>query len=189
MHFEAIRNELGQVDAIQRFPDGATVPWTRIDEFYDLSDEVYLDFVDWQNEKGKLDLSDRPVDPLTLEQLKAQKKQELIAIASSKQEELVAGFAPPEQASWSRKVAEAKTFLASGVIEDAPMLKAEAIAISGATNNTVILRYTQGLATKILQKSEEMYLGSATIAGKRTKLVGQAEAVKTTQELNAIVWE
>jgi hypothetical protein len=33
-----------------------------------------------------------------------------------------------------------------------------------------------------------MYLGSATIAGKRTKLLGQAEAAKTTEELNAILW-
>jgi hypothetical protein len=187
MFYKIFRNDLGVVDAIAT-NEGASLLFDPLAKTFDESDRLTIELREWEKENGVLDLSDRPVDPLTLEELKAQKKQELIAIASAKQEELVAGFAPPEQASWSRKVAEAKTFLASGVIEDAPMLKAEAITISGATNNTVILRYTQGLASKILQKSEEMYLGSATIAGMRTKLVGQVEAAKTTEELNAILW-
>jgi hypothetical protein len=152
-YFEPVFNNLGKLDQIIRRPDGASVLFYSATGEFDEANPVTKSFRQWESFNGALDLSDRPVDPLTLEQFKAQKKQEIIAIASAKQEELVAGFAPPEQASWARKVAEAKTFLASGVIEDAPMLKVEAIAISGATNNTVILRYTQGLASDILHTS------------------------------------
>lgn len=180
--YQVFRNSQGIVDAINR-SDGIS-----IDLPLQSTDSLVLELRAWEAENGALDLSDRPVDPLTLEQAKAQKKQEIVAIAIAKQEELVAGFAPPEQASWGRKVAEAKAFLASGLIEDAPMLKVEAIAMSKATGNTVIFQYTQGLAKKILQKSEEMYLGSAALAGKRTLLVGQIETAKTIEELNAIAW-
>ncbi|NJO97524.1 MAG: hypothetical protein HC775_17575 [Hyellaceae cyanobacterium CSU_1_1] len=102
-------------------------------------------------------------------------------------------------------MSEAKAFLASEVIQDAPMLRVEArsslagfhpveeteqeaIALSGATNETVILRYTKGLASKILAKSEEMYLNSAAIAGTRSKLVATIEACQNDEELNAIAW-
>jgi hypothetical protein len=127
--YEVFRNSLGVVDAVNKVEGIAASLPLPLKEYED--DPLVVELRAWEIENGALDLSDRPVDPLTLEQFKAQKKQEIIAIASAKQEELVAGFAPPEQASWSRKVAEAKAFLASGVIEDAPMLKAEAIAISG----------------------------------------------------------
>jgi hypothetical protein len=177
---------LGVVDAINKVGGGGESLPLPLNEYE--TTPLVMELRAWEAENGVLDLSDRPVEPLTLEQAKASKKQELIAIAAAKQEELVAGFAPPEQASWTRKVAEAKTFLASGLIEDAPMLRVEAIVMSKATGDTVIFQYTQGLAKKILQKSEEMYLGSAAIAGKRTLLVGQIEAAKTFEELNAIAW-
>lgn len=180
----AFRN-LGVVDAINKISSGQSLPLPLADN----EDHPWvIELREIEAQYGKLDLSTRPVEPLTLEQAKAQKKQEIIAIASAKQEELVAGFAPPEQASWGRKVAEARAFLASGLIEDAPMLRVEAIAMSKATGDTAIFQYTQGLAKKILQKSEEMYLGSAAISGKRTLLVGQIETAKTIEELNLIVW-
>jgi hypothetical protein len=181
------RNNLGQVDAINAL-SGSSLVFDPLTKTFDESHPNTIALREWEKENGTLDLSDRPVDPITLDQAKNQKKQEIIAIAINKQEELVAGFAPPEQASWARKVSEAKAFLASSLIEDAPMLKVEAIAISGATNNTVIFQYTQGLANKILSKSEEMYLSSATISGKRTNLSAKIEAAKTFEELNAIAW-
>jgi hypothetical protein len=182
--FRIFRNSIGVVDAVNN-ARGESLPLP-LSDYED--DPLVIELREWEQENGKLDLSDRLVEPQSIEQAKASKKQEIVAIASAKQEELVAGFAPPEQASWGRKVAEAKAFLASGLIEDAPMLRVEAIAMSKATGNTVIFQYTQGLAKKILQKSEEMYLGSAAIAGKRTLFVGQIEAAKTIEELNAIAW-
>lgn len=187
MSYKIFRNDLGVVDAIAT-TQGASLLFDPQTKTFDESDPLTIELREWEAENGALDLGDHPVDPLTLEQAKAQKKQQIIAIAAAKQEELVAGFAPPEQASWSRKVTEAKAFLASGVIEDAPMLRVEAIALSGATNETVILRYTKGLASKILAKSEEMYLSSAAIAGTRSKLVATIEACHNDEELNAVVW-
>ncbi len=185
--YKIFRNSLGIVDQINS-PLGARLPYDLVTKSFDESHELTIALREWEKENGELDLSDRPVDLLTLDQAKAQKKQSIIAIAMQAQEELVAGFAPPEQASWGRKLAEAKAFLASGLIEDAPMLKVEAIALSNAKNNTVILQYTQGLASKILAKSEAMYSDSAIIAGTRTRLMTQVEAAKTIEELNAIVW-
>lgn len=180
--YQVFRNSQGIVDAINR-SDGVSIDFP-----LQSADPLVLELRAWEQENGALDLRSRPVEPESIEQCKASKKQEIVAIASAKQEELVAGFAPPEQASWARKVAEAKAFLASSLIEDAPMLKVEAIAMTGATNNTVIFQYTQGLAKKILSKSEEMYLNSAAISGKRTLLSVQIETAKTIEELNAIAW-
>jgi hypothetical protein len=184
--YQVFRNSLGVVDAINKVGGGGESLPLPLNEYEDVP--LVMELRAWEAENGVLDLSTRPVDPLTLEQAKAQKKQSLIAIAAAKQEELVAGFAPPEQASWARKVAEAKAFLASGLIEDAPMLRVEAIAMTNATNNTVIFQYQYGLAKKILSKSEEMYLSSAAISGKRTLLSVQIETAKTIEELNAIAW-
>lgn len=185
--YKIFYNDLGVVDAVNSL-DGATLPYDTTDKTFDESDPLTIALRSWEQVNGKLDLSDRPVEPQTLDQAKTQKKQEILAIAMQAQEFLVAGFAPPEQASWGRKVAEAKAFLASGKIEDAPMLKVEAIALSGATNDIVILKYTQGLASKILAKSEAMYLDSAIIAGTRTRLLGQIEAASSIEQLNVIVW-
>lgn len=185
--YKVFRDNLGAVRAINS-PEGNGLPYDPNTKSFDEAHPLTIALREWEAENGVLDLSTRPVEPLTLEQAKAQKKQEIIAIASAKQEELVAGFAPPEQASWARKVAEAKAFLASGLIEDAPMLRVEAIAMTKATGDTVIFQYTQGLAKKILSKSEEMYLNSAAISGKRTLLSVQIEAAKTFEELNAIAW-
>lgn len=187
MTYRIFYNDLGVVDAVNS-PDGDSLPFDSLTKTFDETDPLTIALREWEASKGALDLSDRPIEPQSIEQFKASKKQEIVAIAIQKQEELVAGFAPPEQASWTRKVAEAKAFLASGLIEDATMLKVEAIAMSKATGNTAIFQYTQGLAKKILHKSEEMYLNSAAIAGKRTLLVGQIETAKTFEELNLIVW-
>lgn len=187
MSYKLFYNDQGILDAIND-PLGSSLLFDPATKTFEESDPLTIALRSWEQENGELDLSDRLVDPLTLDQAKAQKKQEIIAIAIAKQEELVAGFAPPEQASWGRKVAEAKAFLASGVIEDAPMLRVEAISMSGATNDTAILQYTQGLANKILAKSEAMYSNSAQIAGTRTRLVTQIEAAQTIEELNVIVW-
>jgi hypothetical protein len=185
--YKIFRNILGHVDAINDI-HGASLPYDPITKTFDESNPLTISLRQYEAINGALDLSDHPVAPLTLEQAKIQKKQEIIAIASIKQEELVQGFAPPEQASWSRKVTEARAFLASGEIKDAPMLRTEAIAISGATKEAIILKHTQGLATKILQKSEEMYMDSATIAGKRTNLLGQIEVANTPQEIEKVTW-
>jgi hypothetical protein len=63
-YFEAIRNDLGQVDAIARRPDGASVVWNSERGFYDPEDPVTIDFFEWQKENGDLDLSDRPPEPV-----------------------------------------------------------------------------------------------------------------------------
>jgi hypothetical protein len=188
--FKKYYNSLGVLESIYSFEHGINfpLPFNWQNKTFDESDARVIALRQWEKENGDLDLSDRPLDPVTLDQAKAEKKQEITSIAAAKQEELVAGFAPPEQASWSRKVSEAKAFLASGKIEDAPMLKAEAIAISQSKSDAVIYKYSQGLAAKILQKSEEMYISSAGIAGKRTNLLGGVEAAKTFDELNAILW-
>lgn len=183
--YQIFRNNLGQVDAINAPRTGASLPLP-LEENED--NPLVIELREWEKEHGALDLSSRIIDPLTLEQAKAQKKQEIIAIAMTKQEELVAGFAPPEQASWVRKVAESKSFLASGKIEDAPMLRVEAIALSGAKKDNVIYQYTQGLAARILQKSEQMYLESAEIAGKRSRLVAEVDKCETFELLSAVAW-
>lgn len=179
------RTNLGVVDAVNKKQTGQSFPMPL--EQHE-NHPLVIELRAKEALYGKLDLSDRASSPLSLEQAKAQKKQEIIEIASLKQEELVAGFAPPEQASWARKVGEAKAFLASENIKEAPMLRAEAIAISGAKTESIVLKYTQELAFKILAKSEAMYLESAIIAGTRTKLLTQIEYSKTFEELNAIAW-
>lgn len=187
MDYKIFRNNLGKVTAVND-PFGSSLIFDPGTKTFDETDSLTIALRQWEAENGKLDLSDRPIEPLSLDGAKVQKKQEIVEIAIAKQEELVAGFAPPEQASWGRKVAEAKAFLASEKIEDAPMLRAEAIAISGAKTESIVLKYTQGLASKILAKSEAMYLDSAQIAGTRTRLLSQVEYCKTIQELNAIAW-
>lgn len=187
MSYKIFRNDLGVVDAIAT-TQGASLLFDPETKTFDENDVLTIELRSWEAENGKLDLSDRQPDPLTLEQAKEQKKQEIIAIAAAKQEELVAGFAPPEQASWSRKVIEAKALLASGLIIDAPMLRVEAIALSEAKDDKVILKYSKGLAAKILQKSEEMYLNSAAIAGTRTRLLGEAEGAITFEKIAEVNW-
>jgi hypothetical protein len=190
MMFTKTYNSLGQLDSVYTIYNGIHVPlsYNSQDKTFDESDHLTIALREWEAENGKLDLSDRPIDPISLDQAKAQKKQEITSIAAAKQEELVKGFAPPEQASWTEKVGKAKAFLASGKIEDAGMLRDEAIAICQSQSDAVVLRYTQGLATKVLQKSEQMYSTSATIAGTRTRLLTAVEAAKTFEELNKIAW-
>jgi hypothetical protein len=188
--FNKVYNLIGKLDSIYTEVGGINVPirFNPESKTFDEDDPLVITLRAWEAENGALDLSDRPIDPISLDQAKAQKKQEIVSIAAAKQEELVAGFAPPEQASWTEKVGKAKAFLASGKIEDARMLRDEAIAICQSKSDAVILRYTQGLATKVLQKSEQMYSTSAIIAGTRTRLLTAVEAAKTFEELNAIAW-
>jgi hypothetical protein len=136
-----------------------------------------------------LDLSQTPTPPTTLRDAKLKKQEEIIELAKVAQEELVWGYAPAEQASWDRKLTEAKAIIASNNIEDAPILKVEAIAFSGAQIEEDIFAATLFLAEEIINKSEQLYLASAQIAGRRTKLWNQVEAAGTLLEVQAISWE
>jgi hypothetical protein len=64
IYFEAIRNDLGQVDAIVRRPDGASVLWSGEKGFYDLEDSLTIALREWEAENGELDLSDHPPEPI-----------------------------------------------------------------------------------------------------------------------------
>jgi hypothetical protein len=188
--FEQIYDSLGKLESIYTTENGIQVPlvFDSKTKTFDESDRLTILLREWEKENGALDLSDRSPDPITLEQAKALKKQEIIEIAAIKQEELVAGFAPPEQASWSKKVSDSEAFLASGKIEDAGMILPEAIAICESKDENVIYRYTQGVAKTVLGKSKQMYAATATIAGTRTRLVEQIKAATTFEELNKITW-
>lgn len=136
----------------------------------------------------QLDISDRPVEPPDLAEAIAQKQAEIIEAAYEAQNELVAGYAPAEQASWDKKLVEAEAILSSTNIEDAPVLKEEAIIFTGAATETDILNATLFLAGEIKTKSQQLYVASAQIAGKRTLLWNQAENAETVEELEQIVW-
>ncbi len=51
-------NQLGQVSAINRIPDGASIPWKNE------SDPLTIELIEWEKENGKLDLSDREPEPV-----------------------------------------------------------------------------------------------------------------------------
>lgn len=57
MSYRVSLNELGQVDAMNRVSDGATVP------FEDESDELTIELREWEAENGVIDLSDHFVAP------------------------------------------------------------------------------------------------------------------------------
>lgn len=63
-YFEAIRNNLGEVDQIIRRPDGASVLFYSATREFDETNPVTKSFREWEALNGALDLSTRPVEPL-----------------------------------------------------------------------------------------------------------------------------
>ncbi|NJO97525.1 MAG: hypothetical protein HC775_17570 [Hyellaceae cyanobacterium CSU_1_1] len=78
LYYEVIRNSLGKVDQVIRRPDGASLLFDPISKQFDEEDVLTLELREWSAQEGELDLSDRPIEPLTLEQAKAQKNKKLL---------------------------------------------------------------------------------------------------------------
>lgn len=131
---------------------------------------------------------DRRVTGTALEQAKARKQFEIIERAKTEQDNLVADYSPAEQNSWSRKVAEAKLVLSTENLADANLLRTEVTVLSGATEESEILDRTIEFAKIILAKSEELYLASAAISGKRSKLWLMVDSLRSIEEVEAVEW-
>lgn len=185
--YQVFRNNLGQVDAINN-KDGVSLPYDPITKTFDENSYLVMDLRDWEQLHGALDLSDRPIEPQSLELIKQIKQQEIIDLAKLEQNALVADYAPPEQASWDRKIVEAKKFLVSNDLQDAPTLKIEAVVFAEAETEAEALVATKALAGAILAKSEQLYQASAQIAGKRARLWNQIEFAQSMEEVENIVW-
>jgi hypothetical protein len=129
--FEAIYNEIGQVDQIVSRPSGASLvvdlDSKEIIRTNEVEEELFNEFLFWQEEHGKLDLSDRLVELQTLEPVKQAKIAEIVAEAAQRQEALVADYSSAERSSWDKKIEEAKTFLADHNLSDVTYLPIEAI--------------------------------------------------------------
>ncbi len=182
--YKLFYNQFGEVDAINRTTDGATIPWNNQTQAFDEEHPLVIELRQWEAENEPLDLSNQAVPAISIEQHKQQKQQEIINIAKFEQEALVADYAPAEQASWDRKVAESKAILQSNNLADAPILEVEAKVFSQATSEPDILAATLFLAGEILNKSNQLYAASAAIAGKRSRLwnaIAQAEAIESVE--------
>lgn len=56
------RNNLGQVDAVNRASDGASLPYNPQTKEFDELDPMVVELRSWEQENGALDLSDHPTD-------------------------------------------------------------------------------------------------------------------------------
>jgi hypothetical protein len=185
-YYLVFRNSEGVVDAINKQETGESLPLP-LEGNEDHPLIVELRSLEAQH--GELDVSDRPVEPETLEAAKLAKQKEIIEAAKEAQTALVADYAPAEQASWDKKLAQAEKIIESNDFEDAPILAIEAKVFSGATTADELLTATLFLATKIKSKSEQLYAISAQISGKRTKLWNQLQAAKSFEELHLVTWD
>jgi hypothetical protein len=165
------RNNLGKVDAVNKILTGEMVSF----------DDPNL--LAWLAQNPEFTLDDQPVNPLSLQELKDAKKLEVITEAYLKQQSLVSDFAPPEQATWARKVDECKKLLAGEKLDNLPMIKAESIALADSTDELVVTAYANNLANKIVTKSEQLYIASAQIAGNRARLCATIDSIKDIKEL------
>lgn len=186
--YQLFYNDFGKLQAIAN-NHGYQLKFNSETKAFDETDPLTKQLRSLEAETGKsLDLSDLPyIDSLS--ELKTKKQQQLVEWAKHEQEALVADYSPAEQASWDRKVAESQKILVSNNLSDAPIIKTEAIAFSGAQTEVDILAATLNLAQVIVYKSELLYLASAEIAGRRSRLWNQIEAAATIEELFLIVWE
>lgn len=121
--------------------------------------------------------------PLTVEEAKQKMQQQIIDLAAKKQAALVSGYSPTEQATWDFKQREASTYLASGNIEDCKYLRAEAIAMTGASDEVTIGKVTQQLALVIVQKADQLRLASSVISGIRARKWNEVEAMTDIKEI------
>lgn len=165
-------------DAILRLSDGAIIPNA-------LGNRMWDEYLYWL-EQGNIPLeADSSGDyyPQTLEEAKRYMQQLIIDTASIKQEALVEGYSPTEQATWDYKQREAAAYLESGNIEECKYLKAEAVAMTGATDEVTIGNVTQQLAYVIVHKADQLRLASSVIAGIRARKWNEVEAMTDIKEI------
>lgn len=185
--YRIFRNDLGIVDAISS-PTGASLPYNPTTKTFDEEHPLTIALREWETVNGELDLSDALVEFESLEFAKKLKQQEIIEAAKEEQNALVADYAPPEQASWNKKVEQAEAILQSNDLDDAPILAIEAKVFSGAEAIEDVLATTLFLASTILTRSNQLYQASASISGKRARLWNQIESAQSFEEIQQIVW-
>ena len=178
----------GKVSSVHRESDGAQLAFNPETKIFNETDPLVIELRGWEAENGELDLSDKAKEKPTIADVRENKQQEIIDAAYDAQNELVAGYAPAEQTSWDKKLIEAAAISHSQNLADAPILQAEAEIMSGATTQEDLLNATLFLAGEIQQKSQQLYVASAQIAGKRTLLWNKVEAATTIEEIEAIAW-
>ena len=165
-------------DSILRLTDSAIIPNAPGNRLWD-------EYQVWLGE-GNIPLgADSTLDyyPETLEEAKRYMQQLIIDTAAKKQEALVEGYSPTEQATWDYKQREAASFKQTGNIEDCKYLRAEAQATSGATDEETIKLVTQQLADVIIQKSVSLRLASAIISGTRARKWNEVEVMQDIKEI------
>lgn len=178
------RDNSGRVALVHRI-DGVLLPFNTETQTFDESHPLTQELRAWEAIHGKLDLSDAEPEPPTLEAAKAIIYQQIIDETARRQDALISGYSYAEATSWDEKEKEAKALVASNDIDQAPYLKVEAIAATGATTPEQVLAATQALAQRILQKSNYLRTQTALVAGRRAKLRSQVDAMLTVEEVLA----
>lgn len=173
MVYQIYRDNTGAISSVNLVETGESIDY--------LVNEEFLAYAATEG----LDLEVATPTIMDLELFKATKKAEIVSLAYAKQQSLVSDFAPPEQASWGRKVEESKKFIDGEDLDKLLMLKSEASALSGSQDLEVIKPFATSLATKILAKSDLMYAATAAISGERTRKCMAIDKANSVEEVLA----
>lgn len=165
-------------DSILRLSDNAVIPNAPGNRFWD-------EYQTWLSVGNVPLAADSELDfyPKTVEEAKSHIQQLIVDLAAKKQEALVEGYSPTEQSTWDYKEREARAYLETGNIEECKYLKAEAIAMTGVTDEIAIGNVTQQLAHVIVSKAEHMRLASSIISGTRARKWNEVEAMLDVKEI------
>lgn len=121
--------------------------------------------------------------PQSVEEAKKYIQQLIIDLAAKKQEALVEGYSPTEQATWDYKEREAVAYLQTGKMDFCKYLRAEAIAMTGASDEIAIADAVGFLANVIVQKADGLRIASSIISGTRARKWNEVEALGNIKEI------
>lgn len=119
------------------------------------------------------------VPPPTLEEVKAEKQQELIDWASAKQAEAISGYSEAERKTWADQEAQSQAYLASSDPADAPLL-AQQVATSNALGTAMTM---EDLANDIISAAENLRGLSSVVRGIRLSKYRQIEGAGSVADL------
>ena len=183
MEYLISRDQLGQAIAINRQSDGASLLFDPDNKTFVEDHFLTKELREWETKNGLLDLSDVPPD---LELTKLIHINQVIEEAKNLTEALVVNYSPAERASWTEKVAQAKAYISSSNLDDAPYLKAEVAASLDTEDTEIIADEVLTLAQSILANSTQLHLEAAAVVGKRRKAIAAIENATTVSEVLAV---
>lgn len=175
--YKLFYNDLGKVDSINRQFDGASLPFDSATKTFDESHPLVIELREWEQKNGQLDLRSRVASLPDLASAKLQVQQQIIDLASAKQEALTAGYSDTERDTWDRKEQEAQNYLKLRNLADAKYLKAEAQAMAGTDNASTVAAVTEQLALAVISKADQLRFASAVISGTRARKWQEVEAL------------